>query len=151
MPNAMGLFAPPPVRRPQAGQREDAARPHRRGQRVKRVGEHGARSAGVTGYRKRHRREHGQRRDEWHAPYAQQERRTLQRHPNPDRPPGRRHQESKAAGERGGKRNVHRRIDPGNLRSHARETPDDQRSDSAQQPEVLEPVERRQDEVRLRR
>ena len=110
---------------------------------------------GVAGEREQCRGERRHGRNERNAADAQDEREALGRDAGKALPSGhftgvnsldRDH--SEAAQKRDPQRDVHRRVGPVNRRPVVRKAPDDDRAQSAQQPEVLDPVKRREDEIR---
>src|SRR5436309_541632 len=78
---------------------------------------------------------------------AEEKRQTLRQHPRGDGPGRLGDQEAEAAGERRAERDMHGRLRPPDARTHAAEPPDHEGPDSAEQPEVLEPVESGGDEI----
>ena len=120
---------------------------------MKRVGKLGARrlglhACGVAGEREQDRSQDRKRRNEWFSPDAEEQRDALGQNAWQQPPAGCEDEQSEPAGKRGPERDVHGRIGPRDARPDAAQTPDDKGTQPSQEPEVLEPMKRREDEVR---
>ena len=101
--------------------------------------------------RKQRGREHGEDGDHRDATDAEEQGDPLCEDPGNEESRRAQHQKADAAGERGSQGVVHRRVDPADSGRHPAEPSHDERADSSEQTEQLEPVEREGDEVRRRR
>ena len=118
---------------------------------MKRVGKLSARALSVAGHRKQGGRKHRRRRNERDSAKAQQKRNALGDNAGYNQPAVFDCEQTESPGEGGGQSKMQWRVGPGDARRDAREAPDDEGADDAEKAEVLEPVERRQNEIRLRR